>query len=396
MAIKGFGKLGKLGGAGKVKQAADSVRAAAPMRSGPPPIAIDLGVSSMKVLQVSGAEPPGLVAAAMLEVPDELQTNPAKRLKFQLDHLPKLIKQGGFKSTRAVCSIPAGMMFCKHLQLARTEGVDRTIVARAAAAKQIGCDPASLVCRLTDAKDLGGGRSEVICSAASLDLITRVMQTIKQAKLEPVGIHPEPLALARACAPDDDQDPVLYLDLGRGSTKVVVAKGTEIQFVRVVEFGGVHLDQAVASQLKCTAARATEKRLELASVIPSAPQAPAQEQAPDPDDPLVRDELRPIEPDIDLTEPMEILTDEISMCMRYHRALHPDAMVSRAVFVGGESRHRAVCEHVSRVLRVTGETADPMARVARTGKEPATGVHLNEPQPGWAVALGMCLSPTDL
>ena len=49
-----------------------------------------------------------------------------------------------------------------------------------------------------------------------------------------------------------------------------------------------------------------------------------------------------------------------------------------------------------RVLRLGAESADPLARVARSGKEPTTGLTLDQPQPGWAVALGMCLSPTDL
>ena len=409
MAIKGLSKLGKLGGAGRVKQATSAVRAPSAMRTGAPPIAIDLGVRALKILQVTASDPHGLIAAAMLDVPEDLHTNPAKRLKFQLDALPKLIKQGGFKSNRAVCSIPAGQMFCKHLQLARTEGVDRTQVARAAIARQIGCDPASLVCRLVDAKDLGGGRAEVVCYAASHDLVTHIMQAVKSAKLEPVGIHAELFALVEACASEDDPTS-LYLDIGRGTTKVVVAKGTHVQFARVVEFGGMHFDESVAQQLKCTMGRAQEKRLALQAVTPDAAPAeadatPTEDSGEDatgqtPDeaavDPLVREHLRPIAPDIDLTEPLEILTDEVSMCLRYHRSLYPDEPVSRVVFVGGESRHRPVCEHVAKVLRLSAEIADPMARVARTGKEPTTGVHINEPQPGWAVALGMCLSPTDL
>jgi len=40
--------------------------------------------------------------------------------------------------------------------------------------------------------------------------------------------------------------------------------------------------------------------------------------------------------------------------------------------------------------------ADPMASIARTGNEPTMGVDLSSPQPGWVVALGACLSPTDL
>ena len=42
------------------------------------------------------------------------------------------------------------------------------------------------------------------------------------------------------------------------------------------------------------------------------------------------------------------------------------------------------------------QVADPMAGVARTGKEPTIGVDFRTSQPGWAMALGLSLCPTDL
>ncbi|GJM17932.1 MAG: hypothetical protein DHS20C14_01450 [Phycisphaeraceae bacterium] len=411
MGLKGLGKLGSKGTSKKAKAAGASLRAAAPLRTSSPPVAVDFGVGSLKVLQVTGAEPPALVAAASIDVPEEIQDDPARRLRFQLEALPKLVKQGGFKSVRAVCAIPAGQMFCKHLQIVKAEGVSRGEIARAAVAKQLGCDPGSLVCQHEEVKELSGGRAEVICFAAARELVGRMMQALKQARLEPVGIHSEPQALVRAMAPSGDADPVatLYLDIGRGTTSVVVGEGHAIRFSRVIAYGGFELDTAVSSQLKCTMARAGQRRLELDNLIPAdgsvvdasavtglaVPGADEQGEQPDPST-MTHQAVRPIEHPIDLSEPMEILTDEISMCLRYHRSLFADAPVKRVVFVGGESRHRALCEHIARMLRLPAEIADPMARVARTGKEPATGLHLNEPQPGWAMPLGMCLSPTDL
>lgn len=404
MGLGSLRKLGKLASSGG-RPAAASRRAVTAIRTGAPPIAVDFGTGSLKVLQVNGSHPPGLVAAATLDTPEELQHDPSKRLKFQLDALPKLVKQGGFKATRAVCAIPASTMFCKHLQVTRTDGVDRGEIVRAAVAKQLGCDPTSLVCRHADAKELTGSRSEVICFAASRGLVEQLMGALKASKLEPVGIHPELQALVRGCQPEvvmDDPPTTLYLDIGRGCTSVVIAKGAEIRFARVIEFGGAHLDAAVASQLKCTMARAHERRYELTRVIPETSTVlvtpPPEGGSSNGTEPavLTRAQLKPIAPDVDLSEAMEILTDEIKMCLRYHRGLFPDDPATKVVFVGGESRHVPMCEHIARVLRLGAESADPLARVARSGKEPTTGLTLDQPQPGWAVALGMCLTPTDL
>ena len=66
------------------------------------------------------------------------------------------------------------------------------------------------------------------------------------------------------------------------------------------------------------------------------------------------------------------------------------------MFVGGESSHEALCAEIARVLKLPAQAADPLARVGRSGNEPAEGVDLSSAQPGWAVAMGLCLSPTDL
>ena len=99
---------------------------------------------------------------------------------------------------------------------------------------------------------------------------------------------------------------------------------------------------------------------------------------------------------VDLTEPLRALTDEIALCVRYYETLFPDRKVHRTIFVGGESRHVALCQHIARVLKTPAHAADPLARLARTGKEPVVGVDMSQAQPGWAVPMGLLMGPTDL
>lgn len=61
------------------------------------------------------AKPP-LIAACQL-IPHELRNNDAGRINWQLDQLPRALKQGGFKGKRVVCAIPASQMYVRHLQL---------------------------------------------------------------------------------------------------------------------------------------------------------------------------------------------------------------------------------------------------------------------------------------
>jgi Tfp pilus assembly PilM family ATPase len=393
-----------------------------------PPIAVDFGVGALKILQIAPGEPPTLIAAACLPTPDDLLGDASKRLAFQLEALPKLTRGIEFKGRRAVCSIPASVTLVKHMQLQSEPNLTLATLVEAAIPGQLGCDPGAIIHRHVEVGQIGR-KTEVICMAAARDTISRLMQGIKAAKLEPVGMHCEHHALLRAFdsitrRSEDANLMSVYLDMGAGATKVAIARGRDLVFARTIDLGGRHLDRAVAGQLKLDAAQAREYRLRMAELsadarrpaphaVPHAAPQPAltggdgglalaedrRHGAPAPGltpelnaQPLVA----PAPAQADLHEPLEILTDEISMCLRYYESVFPDQRVGRTVFVGGEARHVGLCQHVARSLRLPAQVGDPMAGIARSGQEPTIGVDFTRPQPGWTVALGLCLSPTDL
>lgn len=386
------------------------------------PIAIDFGTTALKVLQISSGQPPSLVAAVSRETPEQLLYDPVKRLRYQIGLLPEIVKKGGFKGRRAVCVIPHSETFCKHLLVPRVEGSALAAVVRSALAEQLECEESQIVFRhheVTGAQRHGGGRSaEVICMASSRELVSRLMQGLKAAKLEPVGIHTEYMALLHAfdgiARPENNDETTLYIDIGASATRVLVSHGREMAFARTIESGGLRFDETVAKQLKYELCEARRARLSLESLTPGADgddaadglaliAAGANRQVRQEDHgaslmaPARRSIGRAMETRRpDLTEPLEILADEISMCLRYHESLFPGRRVDRAVFLGGEARHKALCLHLAKMLRLPAHIADPMARIARSGKEPVEGVDLSVPQPGWAVTLGACLSPMDL
>ena len=48
----------------------------------------------------------------------------------------------------------------------------------------------------------------------------------------------------------------------------------------------------------------------------------------------------------DITELLDTITDEVSMCLRYHQSLFRGRPINRAIFVGGESRQAWLCQHI--------------------------------------------------
>lgn len=404
------------------------------------PIAVDFGCASLKVLQIQGMESPTLVAAACLPTPEDLLHDHAKRLSFQIDALPKLVKSCGFKTKRAVCAIPSSQSFIRHLQLSIEPGVSVSSLVRATLAQQLNCDPAGLVLRHIEVGQVGRtNKTEVICMAAARDLVGRLMEALKAAKLEPVGMHMECIAAIRAFdsitrREEDKNLTSLYLDMGAGTTNLMIAHGRDLVFTKNLPIGGRDLDATAARQLKLELKEARFERLKLAeiarkpvvaaeakpsasgmAILAAAMAKAGGEAVPGQNETAVMEDRRSgglapgltpeltrqpkiefVGPKIDLTEVVESLTDEIAGCLRYHESVFPDRRVTRAIFMGGESRHLGLAQHIARTLRLPAQVADPMASVGRTGKEETPGVDFRQPQPGWAMVLGLCMSPTDL
>ena len=419
---QGLGKLGAKLSKGKL---GSSISTVGSMRPGAIPLAIEFGVSGIKALQLHGSNPSSIVSAAFLQTPDDLLDSPAKRMLFQMDALPKFLKGEKMNAARATSLIPSGQMICKHLQIVPTEGVPIEQIAGAQLSAQLGCAPSELLvrCKVVEGAKTSG-KLEVICFAASREFVGRIMGSLKAAKMEPVGIHTEFDAMARAVQLRDSTSgsvasvrPTLIMDLGCGSIKAMILHGQSMVFARTIELGSRHLDETICHQLRCTMVEAREIREGLETLIPEKVVAagsesmggglPGMPPATDSTDDAAASKTEAASsfqstggfsrgPQVDLTEPLEIITDETSMCLRYHKALFPTMRVERLIFLGGQARHQALCAHLARALNLEAQVLDPLACLARSGRVPTSGVDLMSPQPGWASVVGGALSPMDL
>ncbi len=402
-------------------------------KTGPSPIAIDFGSSSLKVLQITNNEPPVLMCAGQVQTPGNLIENIARRLDFQIAALPGLIKSLSVKGRRAVCAIPSPLTFCKNMQLPKQDGLAPEILADTMLTEQVGRDATTMVRKLIKVESSGTApansqRNEYICLASGNEVIEKLMAALRSAKLEVVGMHSEFESILQAFAyinkrQSDAETSTLYLDIGCTQSCVVIGHGTKMVFARNMNFGGLSLDSALAREANITIDNARQRRLAMDDLVPihtpqrtpavhaakpttgdevSSTTMVAQERraglpAPGTSSPLDTLEEASVAPmGASLAEPLEICTDEINMCIRHHDAMFKHQPVESIVFVGGEARHRGLCQHIARTLRLPARVADPMARFVRDGSEHIDSIDITSPQPGWTVAAGLCQAPTDL
>lgn len=400
------------------------------------PIAVDFGVSSLKIAQVQSCDgQQKLLAAVSMDTPPELLENDQERLTFQADSMAKLMRGVGFKGKRAQCAVSALGTVVQSVQVQKMPGVPLADMVKEQLRLVTGRDPRSMIVRWHEVGEVSRGghkRTEVLCIAMPRELVMGHMKLMRAAKLEPVGIHSEHMAAMRSFdsitrRSADAELTSLYVDLGYGTTNVMVAHGRELVFGKTLHIGGRAMDQEIARRANCTTEESRRRRRELAwtpcwsaaakaraaapVAVGAAVEADAQADEPaevaeeqqerrggapmsqataQPDHrEAMTDEHHP-------AEALEGLTEELGMCLRYYRALFPGRQIGRTVFVGGEARQLGLCKLVARAMRLPAQVADPLTPLQHPTEKSVRGVDLTSPQPGWAVPIGLCWCPTDL
>lgn len=391
------------------------------------PIAVDFGADSIKLLQLAAGEPPQVAAVAAVELPDHVRSDPSLRNAFMLESLKMLLKRSNFQGKRAVLSIPAHQTLVQHLQLPRSEGEDLETLVGAHLRQRLNIDPSRMVLRTYPVAQIsrdGTPKQEVICLAVSRDYVMRLLDTASKAKLDVVGMHCEPLAILNAFGhlfrtKEQQQQAYGFIDIGAATTKVVIGHGTQMVLSKVIHAAGDHftrhraqvekIDFNVARKLRInqaswrraeTAEPAAEDDAaafsgsgsDLLAVIRAeaardAAPATLVQKAAAPEKVKSLPALHPAE----IGEWVECLTDELQMCLRYYQSIFPDRPVERLVFVGGEARQVQLCHLIAKTLGLPSQLGDPLARLVRLTRG-VEGVDLAQPQPGWTVPCGLCLS----
>jgi Tfp pilus assembly PilM family ATPase len=410
------------------------------------PILADFGSSGVKLVQTTVGELPTVSAAAFVPFSDELRARPIEeRFEFLARELPEVLRENHFRGSRLVLAPFSQHMLVQHIGVPAAEAERAESVIRLQIAIGLGCDPAALVVRTSEVCETtrdGTAKVEHIAFAMSRDDVMRYVELARRTKLNVVGVHGEISALVHAFdhvnrRAEDENISTMYVDLGYGGTKVAICHGAKLVFAKSISIAGRTIDTRLSEVRRCSlsdarAARLAEgiKPIRIGSPAPmnAVPAATAATTAADGGMAILRAAAAKAEADNAVTmtasdrrgagaapalgsavpagaasnltnevrETVESLSDELSMCARYHATTFRDRRIDRVVFLGGEARDTGLCQSLASGLRLPAKVGDPMARFLINGAAPkglpdAQGTH-----PGWAVACGLASSPTDL
>lgn len=389
------------------------------------PIGVDFGSDCLRLAQVQVMDKEHrLIAAACADVPSHVRNDPAQRLQFFIDTTRDLLAQGNFRGREAILALPISSMYIQHLRMPRMDDAETKKALPWEARGKLPFDPNAMILRHVVAGEVyqdSEAKHEVVVMAAAKELVNQLLNSAARAKLDIVGMNVEPKAMVDCFQhiyrrKTDASATSCFVDIGSAASRAVIARGGKILFARIVPIGGNHLNRAVANALHLSVEEAKLLRIQLGAKTaePEDPQTkrnlnetavsednsfavlPQEEQRTDNLAVATRQTATPQMEHVEQAcrEPVSRLVEELDMCRRYYETTFPNAPVDRLIFIGGEARQRVLCQTIAQELGLAAQIGDPLVRMGRVsdvGFE--SGIDRRQPQPGWAVAIGLSMGP---
>jgi len=314
------------------------------------PIGLDLGAHSLKLLQLSG-DRSRLVEAVRWDLPEEASSDdPEVRGPAVTEALKQAIGSRDFRGSEVVLSLSARELYVQNIRVPKMPDGDLSGVVQQEAAGRVPHDIAETDVRFIEAADIRHGgqmRREVILFACHRPVLDRTLDMVTEAGLQPVSVDVEPLALMRCHAAqfrreEDRTGRAMFVHVGATKTVVIIAAGADILFIKYLEVGGMHFDEAVARHLGMDLAAASLLR-----------RHNGDRRADQQDADVAKGVSQSIRPVIDR------LANELLLCIRYHSVTFRGAPLARTI-VGGIEASDYLIEQLTGRHDIPCQVAQPL------------------------------------
>ena len=340
------------------------------------PIGVDIGSRSVKLLQFDAART-RVHDAACWDLPPEPATKPERQDERVVEAIRHAREGRNFRGRDAVLCLGAGNLFVQNIRVSPATGDELTKIVQFEAAGRLPFASERAEIRYIEADDVKQGdtiRREVILLACYRPSLDRMLSVAEQAGLRAAAIDVEPTAVLRCYRrqfrrDDDAQRRMMFVTIGASSTVAVIARGADTMFVKYIDLGGRHFDEAVARHLKMAPADASALR-----------RHNGDRRADERDPEIVRSVNESVRPVLDK------LTHELSLCLRYYSVTFRGQPLAQMVLGGGEATD-ALAQWLAARLDLPCAVGDPLRPFE---KGPAAG-RIGQ----WDVATGLALREVD-
>ncbi len=343
------------------------------------PIGIDLSGSRAHVLQLAPV-PAGMGVVASARIDRARVGLPADESSASPDALvtaiARRVQAGGFRGRRCVLTLPDNTIRLRTVRHPLMPEQELASVVGFDAMDQLGFtgeDPGQIGWLRTGEIVQGDERRvEVLYFGLPVRTVEEMAYAFASAGLEPVAIEPRFVSCMRAMTrhhqrAGDAEIVQLGLDVNERSTMILITRGAELVFAKLIEIGGDHFDRAAQQRLGLELDVIREMREHRASVDDTGSQGDRIDRA-------MFDAVRPVLADI---------AHEASLCLRHYAVTFRGARPERTLLMGSEANEPMFTQIVSEAIGVDTQVFQPLHGI---GTESTIGGSAYGP--AWAGAAG--------
>ena len=360
------------------------------------PIALDVGYDSIKMLQLSNSGD-GIRAVAWKkwQFPVCDRSESEDRTSQAIIAVRNMLREGGFQGRKVISSLSCRHLGIKNIRLPRMPANELEKAIKWEADERFDFEVTSDQLKYIRAGTVRQGsesRSEIIMLAIPQHVINAHMKMLSAMGLRAEHVDAEPVAAFRCFErylrrADDELAASVIIDIGLSDTRVVVARGQQIVFLKSIPIGGQKFTEAVAAELNISLEEAHELRRRCIQIESthrgdeSSENDAPQDQNTGPRNPVdwsIHDALR---------SEVEQLAREIALCLRYCSVTFRGLRPTQVTLCGGEAYDRVVTRMLDEQLGVPCEIGQPFRGIDLSGVE--TGSAESSDLSEWGVCVGL-------
>ena len=215
---------------------------------------LDIGTSSMRIVQLSGNAERGwtLLKYAYVPVDPKTISDDSELGRKRLgEAIMGAVNQAGIKTKNVAIGLPAGKTFTSIVEtdtLPEKE-LKKTFKYEMGKYVPMATSEAKADYIIIGPSPNDPARTEVIVSSVSKEYAESVMETIDKTGLNIIAMEPEPLAMARSLAVPGAIDATMIVDCGEKSTDLVIVYKNQPRLVRSIAGGFSAFVQTVSGTL---------------------------------------------------------------------------------------------------------------------------------------------------
>lgn len=310
------------------------------------PIGVDLGSGYLRMVQL-GKNGQGLFlhSAALRQKPDQIDFHTPAWQHWAIQAVREMARENGFKGKAVVTALPSDDLFIDPIKIPRSslDRIDAVIPQKLQKRLPFPVENALFQHITIDTGEKNSSDLvDVLTVSTNRELVNRHLAIYEKAGLDVAGISIWPVAMVKSfmnffCRRSNEQDTVsILINVGTNHTNVVITRGVNLLFARVVSIGYTQLEQG---------------------------------------------------------QMVQRLFSEIDACVRYFEDCPATGQIGRIVFLAGTGTSRTLCDKLAGLaqkMQVPAQMGDVISAI-EINHGPECIIDRRNCKVDWATAFGLSL-----